>query len=137
MISAGVRIWYRFKMPPSWSTVVFPANAGPREEGGEESNSDGACRAEMWEGEPVNMTRCLGKRDAIISSSFDRVASYSAIVSFLCEETPSRCGIFIHTTCLELDTIASPPRPGAKLTSLDPQRLEMDSAMFGKDLAAP
>ena len=71
-MSPGVRIWYRFRMPPSWRTVEFPAN----EEGdGGESNSGGAWRAKRLEGEPVRMTRCLGKRDAIASSSLDRLNS--------------------------------------------------------------
>lgn len=66
----GVRIWYRFSIPPSCRTVVFPANVESRDCA--ESKSEGAWRVEMWEGEPANMTRCLGNMDAIISRSLER-----------------------------------------------------------------
>lgn len=42
VISPGVRIWYRFRIPPSCRTVEFPAKVGPRKEDGDGSNSDGA-----------------------------------------------------------------------------------------------
>jgi len=41
VMSPGVRIWYRFRIPPSCMTVVFPAKVGPSKEGGGRSNSDG------------------------------------------------------------------------------------------------
>lgn len=72
VISPGVRIWYRFRIPPSCRTVEFPAKVGLRKEGSGESNSDGGWRAERWEREPVNMTRCFGNRVAITSSSLDK-----------------------------------------------------------------
>lgn len=135
VISAGVRIWYRLRIPPSCRTVEFPPKAGLKMEDDVESNPDEAWRAERRDGEPENNMRCFGKREEIVSSSLDKIDSCSAIASFLREVAPSRGVISIQTTCLEPDSIST-PCPGARWRKRDPQRLESDAARSAKDWSA-